>query len=85
MLDGRVEEISEGGVQFIASRGLEPGASGEFRFGLPISGKVCQVRATSRWTRAARANRHATGFEFEGFAEEARAVVRQYVTLMGGA
>jgi hypothetical protein len=84
-LDGRVEEISEGGVQFIASRGVVAAETGEFRFVLPITGKVCQVRAISRWTKGGRANRHVSGFEFQGLAEEAAAVVRQYVTLMGGA
>jgi hypothetical protein len=56
----------------------------EVRFALPISGRVCQVRATSRWTRTARANRHATGFEFGGLPDDASVVIRQYVVLMGG-
>jgi hypothetical protein len=56
----------------------------EVRFALPMSGKICQVRAASRWTKAARANRHATGFEFTALQEEAGVVIRQYVVLMGG-
>jgi len=85
VLDGRIEELSEGGAQFIAERGVASGERAVFRFALPISGRVCQVNATSRWTRAARANRHATGFEFEALPEEYAAVIRQYVELMGGA
>ncbi len=85
VLDGRIEEISEGGVQFIASRGVTSGQIGDFRFGLPIGGKVCQVKGTARWTKAARANRHVTGFEFQGLGDEAATLIRQYVTLMGGA
>jgi serine/threonine protein kinase len=84
VLDGRIEELSEGGAQFIAERGVAVGEVTEFRFSLPISGKVCQVQASARWTRGARANRHATGFEFHGLAEDAIAVIRHYVTLMGG-
>jgi eukaryotic-like serine/threonine-protein kinase len=84
VLDGRIEELSEGGTQFIAERGIASGERVECRFGLPISGKICQVQATSRWTRGARANRHATGFEFEGLNDDAAAVIRHYVTLMGG-
>jgi serine/threonine-protein kinase len=84
VVDGRVEELSEGGAQFIAERGLPAGEVADFRFGLPIIGKVCQVQATSRWTRGARAKRHATGFEFHGLSEEALVVIRNYVALMGG-
>jgi serine/threonine-protein kinase len=81
---GQVEEISEGGVQFIAPRGLAAGEKGDFRFAEPLTGRVLRTRATSRWTKAARAGRHATGFEFEGVSEESRASIRKYVELMGG-
>jgi tRNA A-37 threonylcarbamoyl transferase component Bud32 len=81
---GQVEEISEGGVQFIAPRGLPSGEKGDFRFAEPLTGKVLRTGATSRWTKAARAGRHATGFEFEGVPEESRASIRKYVELMGG-
>jgi serine/threonine protein kinase len=81
---GQVEEISEGGVQFIAPRGLASGEKGDFRFAEPLTGRVLKCAATSRWTKAARAGRHATGFEFENVAEESRASIRKYVELMGG-
>jgi serine/threonine-protein kinase len=81
---GQVEEISEGGVQFIAPRGLAAGEKGDFRFAEPLTGRVLRTSATSRWTKAARAGRHATGFEFEGVSEESRASIRKYVELMGG-
>lgn len=81
---GQVEEISEGGVQFIAARGFSSGERGDFRFVEPLTGRVLSTAATSRWTRAARAGRHATGFEFENVAEESRASIRKYVELMGG-
>jgi tRNA A-37 threonylcarbamoyl transferase component Bud32 len=81
---GQVEEISEGGVQFIAPKGLAAGEKGDFRFAEPLTGRVLRTAATSRWTKAARAGRHATGFEFENVAEESRASIRKYVELMGG-
>jgi serine/threonine protein kinase len=83
-VSGRVEEISEGGLQFIAVRGVKAGERGEFRFAEPISGKVLKLAAVSRWTKEARAGRHATGFEFELVPEETGVTIRKYVELMGG-
>jgi serine/threonine-protein kinase len=83
-VSGQVEEISEGGVQFIAARGIPSGDRGEFRFAEPITGRIIKVTAISRWTKAGRAGRHATGFEFENAPEEARESIRKYVSLMGG-
>jgi serine/threonine-protein kinase len=84
VIAGQVEEISEGGVQFIAPRGVASGERGDFRFAEPLTGRVLRTPATSRWTKAARAGRHATGFEFDGVPEESRASIRKYVELMGG-
>jgi eukaryotic-like serine/threonine-protein kinase len=81
---GQIEEMSEGGVQFIAPRGIPAGERGEFRFAEPITGRICRITAVSRWTRTGRAGRHATGFEFENAPEEVRQSVRKYVELMGG-
>jgi serine/threonine protein kinase len=83
-ISGRVEEISEGGLQFIAALGVKSGERGEFRFAEPITGKVLKLAGISRWTKEARAARHATGFEFENAPEETRANIRKYVELMGG-
>jgi serine/threonine protein kinase len=81
---GQIEEISEGGVQFIAAHGIAKGERGEFRFAEPITGRICRITAVSRWTKTGRAGRHATGFEFENTPEEVRQSVRKYVELMGG-
>jgi len=83
-VSGQIEEISEGGVQFIAARGIASGERGEFRFAEPITGRIFKVAAVSRWTKAGRAGRHATGFEFEEAPDEARQSIRKYVSLMGG-
>jgi hypothetical protein len=71
-------------VQFIAPRGVPSGERGDFRFAEPLTGRVLRTSATSRWTKTARAGRHATGFEFENVPEESRASIRKYVELMGG-
>jgi serine/threonine-protein kinase len=84
LLAGRVEEISEGGLQLIAAQGVKAGERGEFRFAEPITGKVLKLTGVSRWTKEARAARHATGFEFENATDETRATIRKYVELMGG-
>lgn len=83
-VSGQIEEISEGGVQFIAAKGTPSGERGEFRFAEPITGRICTINAVSRWTKTGRAGRHATGFEFENAPEEVRQSVRKYVELMGG-
>lgn len=84
-LNGRIEEISEGGTQFIASLRIEPGSPGTLRFSVPITGKVCQVNVTVRWSRAGRGNLHVVGCEFLDLTADARAAIAKYVTLMGGA
>lgn len=83
-VNGRIEEISEGGTQFITSLRIEPGRTGTLRFSVPITGKVCQVNVTSRWSRAGRGNLHAVGFEFLDLTADARAAIAKYVGLMGG-
>ena len=83
-LNGRIEEISEGGTQFITSLRIEPGRTGTLRFSAPITGRVCQVNVTARWARAGRGNLHAVGFEFSDLTAEARAAIAKYVALMGG-
>jgi serine/threonine protein kinase len=83
-VSGQIEEISEGGVQFIAATGTPAGERGEFRFAEPITGRICRISAISRWTKTGRAGRHATGFEFENAPEDVRQSVRKYVELMGG-
>jgi serine/threonine protein kinase len=84
IVPGRVEEISEGGVQFIAARGIAVGERGEFSFAEPITGKVLRCLGVSRWTKTGRGDRHATGFEFENAPADSRVTIRKYVELMGG-
>jgi len=83
-LAGRVEEVSEGGAQFMADASVEIGAAGKLKFSLPLSGKVCVVAVRAQWVRAGRMNVKAVGLEFEALEPEAAAQIRKYVTLMQG-
>jgi serine/threonine protein kinase len=80
-LDGRLEEVSEGGLQFIGDRALAAGETVKIRFALPATGRVTEVVAAARWSRGARGS-HATGFEFSEIADPARAELRQYARIM---
>lgn len=80
-LDGRVQEVSEGGLQFVGRRPISQGEKVRLRFPLPATGRIAEVAATVRWNRAARGN-NATGLEFEELPETARDELRRYVQLM---
>ena len=60
---GKVEQISEGGVLFVAASPVMPGESGELRF--PVAGRIVLVRVSCRWTEPVRASLHQSGFAFE--------------------
>jgi serine/threonine protein kinase len=80
--DGRLEDISEGGVLFVSEETCPEGEQVRLMFALPISGRVVDVSALARWNRAYRRMR-ATGFEYTDLPIEAREEIRRYVTLMG--
>jgi serine/threonine-protein kinase len=82
-VDGRVEEISESGAQFVADKMPNSGETITLRFSLPISGRVIDLGAICRWTRATRVAM-AAGFEFSSVPSDALLEIRKYVTLMGG-
>ena len=83
-IDGRVEEISESGCQFVAAHAPTSGETVTLRVALPISGRVIEVAAVCRWARATRVAM-ASGFEFTSLKSEALGEIRKYVALMGGA
>jgi len=83
-LDGRSEDISEGGLLVFTPRECRSGDVVKCRFALPSSGRITEVSATARWVRVARGN-GAVGLEFLDLAQAARDEVRQYVSLMASA
>lgn len=80
-VDGRVEEISEGGLQFVGDFGVPEQQAVKIRFALPVTGRVAEVAAVSRWNRTVRGC-NATGFELTEIADPHRAEIRQYVSIM---
>lgn len=80
-IDGRLEDISEGGALLIVA--TSPVTAGvRIRFALPISGRILEAQARSQWNRSSRGTR-AMGFEFVALPDAAALEIRQYVALMG--
>ena len=86
VLDGRAEDISEGGVLVLSEATCSPGQRVALRFALPMEGKVVSVEADVRWVRAASGvdarGLRAIGLEFISVPEPVRASVARYVELM---
>jgi serine/threonine-protein kinase len=88
-IDGRTEDISEGGLLVITRHPCEPGQRATIRFASPIEGKVVSCEVHLRWVRAARPEMaqgaRAIGVEFIDPAAEVRASIARYVAAMGEA
>jgi eukaryotic-like serine/threonine-protein kinase len=87
-VDGRSEDISEGGLLVITRQGCEPNQRSTVRFALPIEGRVVSCDADVRWVRAARPDAsdgaRALGLEFVEPPAALRASIARYVEAMGG-
>jgi serine/threonine-protein kinase len=87
ILDGRSEDISEGGMLILCRGACESGGFATLRFALPIDGKVVSCRGHIRWVRAAHPEQpqgpRAIGFEFVELDASVRAAIAQYTALMG--
>jgi hypothetical protein len=82
-ITGRVEEISEGGAQFVARVPIDPSTPGTLKFSLPMTGKACLAKVSTRWAKAGRNGFYAVGLEFKDLDASSSAVVKEYVRLMG--
>jgi serine/threonine-protein kinase len=82
--DGRTEDISEGGLLVLLESTLDLESKLRVRLALPITGKLVEVRAVSKWERDHR-GRRAIGLEFIELPDEAAQAIRRYVQLMGPA
>jgi c-di-GMP-binding flagellar brake protein YcgR len=82
-IDGKSEDISEGGLLVMAERACGAAEQVEIRFALPTTGRIVGCRAIARWVRTVRGT-GALGLQFQDVSEEVRAGIRQYVTMMGG-
>lgn len=83
LLDGRSEDISEGGLLVSTPRPCNNEERVEVRFALPMTGKILRLAVISRWVRAARRS-GAVGLEFLDLPLDARQVIATYVRAMGG-
>ena len=79
--DGRVVDVSEGGVMAILTTTPATDQSVQLRFCLPISGRPIAPQAVVRWERKAR-GQSAIGLEFEAIPDEARDELRRFVAFM---
>lgn len=82
-VDGRSEDLSEGGMLALVPRRFETKERLRVRFALPVSGRVATVFARARWGHDARRTA-AVGLEFEELGEDHREVIGEYVKLMRG-
>ena len=83
-IDGRVEQISEGGLAaLVYGEGLNVGEELLVRFSLPGSGRVVSIPSELRWVRPTGV-RYAIGVQFEEPGEAVTEDIRRYVTMMGG-
>lgn len=86
-LDGRSEDVSEGGLLVIAARDCPTDTRLEVRFALPIDGRIMTLTATVKWARAARPDQpdgpRAIGVEFDALPDPARQAIARYVDLVG--
>jgi serine/threonine-protein kinase len=85
-LDGRSEDVSEGGMLFVAKEPLARGELVHVRFALPIEGRVASAQARVQWVRDAGGGATcAIGLEFVQIAPEVRSSIARFVLLMTGA
>lgn len=81
-LDGRSEDISEGGLLVVVRQPCATGDRAQARFATPMSGRVVTVDVILRWVRDAR-GRSAAGLEFQSLPDPIRGEIAEYVRLMG--
>jgi serine/threonine protein kinase len=82
-IDGRSEDISAGGLLVVASAPLTTDEIVKVRFALPISGRIIELSARSKWIKLARGT-EAVGIEFIALPPDALETIENYVSEMGG-
>ncbi len=81
--DGRTEDLSEGGLLMVTDSGGDDASHVRIRLPLPLSGRVVELEASTKWVRSRRAQR-AVGVEFRAAPNDVLAEIRKYVALMTG-
>ncbi|MBN2194478.1 MAG: protein kinase [Polyangiaceae bacterium] len=83
VIDGRTEDIGEGGVLVILPRPFDAELLAQVRLAMPVTGRIATVQARTRWLRIARTGT-AAGIEFVDPTPELGAAVRSCVDLARG-
>lgn len=89
-IDGRSEDISEGGLLLILPHYMKNRAEAQsgrtetvkIRFSLPTTGAIATVSGTVRWLKDG-SGRAALGIEFDAPSDEVRSSIATYVRLVG--
>lgn len=79
--DGRIEDLSEGGVLFVTQRSLPQNQVLTLRMPLPANGRLLETPGVIRWVKVRR-NVLAFGIELTALTEDAKTAFREYVTVM---
>jgi hypothetical protein len=82
-VDGRTEDISEGGMLVLINADVAAGESLLVRFALPASGRIVSLPAEARWTRDTRGDARAVGLSFAEPGDKIREDIRAYVAYLG--
>lgn len=87
VIDGRTEDVSQGGVLVICREACEVGQRAEVRFALPLDGQLVTCTAQVRWVSAERPGRprapRAVGLEFVDPPPHVVATIARYVGQLG--
>ena len=79
-IDGRSEDIAEGGLLLITQQSMSIGDVVMLRLPLPMSGRTETLPGTVRWVKPGRL-RHAIGVAFDAIGDRAREEIVRYVDL----
>jgi len=85
-LDGRIEDISEGGLLVLFRGDCPADGPVDVRFASPIDGKDLALSGWIRWVKEARHQEHgvrAVGIELDALPPEVRASIQRYSAAMG--
>ncbi len=82
-VDGRTEDISEGGLLLLINADVATGESLLVRFALPMTGRIVSVPAQARWIRETRGEARACGLQFVDPGDKVLEDIRAYVAFLG--
>lgn len=82
VLDGRTENVSEGGLLVLGSGPVEEGQEVLARLALPGTGRIVSEPASVRWVRGGDGQAKAFGLAFEDPSERTLEEIRDFVALL---